>query len=114
MLIGRVSLLVVIALLPTPAIAAPTYLTCTFPRQPTAPVDLTVDEAAGTVTLYMPHSGYTATVRGTFRPDTLQFGIPDIAYSINRVDLSASRLAYFMKSPEAGMCRRLPTPKREF
>lgn len=96
----------------SPAVAQPAYMRCEFSSG--APVEITIDESVGTVVLFMPHSGYTRTIRAVFRPDRVIFSIPDIAYEISRVDMTATRVLSFSRRPESGKCDLLRAPKRAF
>jgi hypothetical protein len=101
-------------LLPTAAIAAPaapTYLECKgdYPA-----FQLTMDEANGTVTYYMPATGHTEKLQAAFGPTEVSARSRSMAITVNRVDLSVSRIFAVLPKPDHGTCRVMQAPKRAF
>ncbi len=95
----------------TPALAAPTYLKCTFGD---FPVELTVDESASQVTAFMPTTGHSAAMRANFGPEIVIFGDNVMSYRLSRVDLSITRTARWLNETVTGQCGVAATPKRAF
>lgn len=98
-----------------PASAAPVYLTCDFPNDGGSfIVNVTADEQAGTVSLFMPSTNNRQQLTGTFTADRLIFSDRYMRYTINRVDLSIVRETPMIRSVESGQCKVQQPPKRAF
>jgi hypothetical protein len=104
------------AALPAQAIAAPAYMTCTFVSDGGArsEVKITADEAAGTVDVFVPSTGFNQRLPGTFTADRLLFKDKMLDYAISRVDLTAVRTIRMIDSTDKGKCSIDPAPKRAF
>lgn len=104
-------------LLAAPAVAhaAPVYLSCNIPNQGNDfTVDATLNEAEGTVSLFMPSTDNRETLQGTFTPDKVLFSNRMMSYTLSRVDLSLVRVVPLLKSRETGQCRVQTPPQRAF
>lgn len=101
--------------LPTAALAQPTYLSCEFPgRGSPFIVNVTADEQAGTVSLYMPSTDNRQQMTGTFTSDRVLFADRVMTYALSRVDLTLIRTVTMIKAEETGTCKIMLPPKRAF
>lgn len=100
----------------TPALAAPTYMTCVFTNSEgtKSEVKITADEANASVSIYVPSSGHSQRAPATFTPDRLIFKTDMLDYVISRTDLAASRTIRMISSTDKGVCSVDPAPKRAF
>ena len=98
------------------AYAAPAYLLCQFGEGDQAfPVEITADEAAGTVSLYMPTTGNREQLTGTFSAEKVIFADRQMTYALSRVEpLVIVRVVPLIHSSERGRCEVKTTPKRAF
>ncbi|QCI93257.1 hypothetical protein [Novosphingobium sp. EMRT-2] len=111
----KVLLISSLLLLPCPALAASTYLSCEFQSNGGVwPVNITADEQSGKVTLFMPSSGHTETVPAAFGADKVVFRTGMMAYELSRTDLSITRVVSVINSTEQGRCKVQQPPKRAF
>lgn len=112
---------IVAAFLPSAAAAAPTYLQCTFMKESrTTVLEVTADEASGTVTTLVQSSGFSERRTAVFSPTSVKWSSPmsfgGLRYDLSRTDLSIKRdLVIGDKTfPEQGICRIQTAPKRAF
>ena len=114
----RVSILFLLSSLSliNPAIAEPIYLACNLVIEGNqSPINFTVDEGAGTVSITIVTSGSTRTVRGTFAPDKVVVDEGDVRWEINRINLGFSRVLVALgNSTDSGRCEIQSAPKRAF
>lgn len=105
-----------IALPASASTTAPAYMTCVFTNSEGAKseVKITVDEAAGAVSILVPSTGYSTRLAGAFSADRVVFRNSSLDYSISRVDLSATRTIRQINSTDKGKCIIEPPPKRAF
>lgn len=105
-----------LALFSSAASAAPAYLLCEFGTGGQAfPVEVTADEAAGTVALYMPTTGNREQLTGTFSAEKVLFSNRQVSYALSRVEpLVIVRVVPLIKSTERGRCQVKTPPKRAF
>lgn len=100
------------------AIAAqggPTYLTCAFVTEGRrTEIQVTADEAAGTVSVFVPVTGNTQRMQGTFTPDRVLFQNNQLSYSLSRVDLRLERTIRMISSTDVGQCTITQPPRRQF
>lgn len=109
------TLLVSAALLcPVPALAAPVYLSCQFPEDPRAPIELAADEANQTVNITEVAGKSSETYRAVFTKDQVIFQDKYGPYTLSRVTLDIVRGLSLTKSVQAGKCKLEPVPKRAF
>jgi len=101
----------VLAAVVSPATAKPVCLTCLFGA---VSVQFTADEQEATVSLFVPTTGYSNTMRGTFTPDQVVFRDTQLAYKLSRTNLEMTRTIILINSPEHGQCKVQPTPERAF
>lgn len=107
---------VALALLPVfPAYAAPVHLTCPMqPNDKPSPIDLTVDEAAGTATVYVRENGRTHQMRAAFTRDEVVFQTNMVSYTLSRVSLTLTRNIPLINRFETAVCELAPPVKRAF
>lgn len=96
--------------------AAPVYLNCVFTSKDGEPwpVQITADEEARSVSLFMPKTGLSQHLSATFTPDKLLFHDDMIAYAIHRITLVAARVTPIIDTTEDGTCEVKEAPKRAF
>ncbi|WP_136163530.1 hypothetical protein [Sphingomonas flavalba] len=91
----------VLALVPCPALAAPVYLKCQLAPgtkggaggqdlAASAPMDITLNEDAGTVTYAFPTAARAYTVRGIFTAEQVTFN----GFSVDRTNLAFQRSTF--------------------
>lgn len=106
----------VLALLPvSPAYAAPVYLTC--PMQPNgrpSPIDVMLDEAAGTATVYVRENGRMHQMRAAFTQTEVTFRNDMVSYKLSRVSLTLTRSVPSINRNETVVCSLAPPVKRAF
>ena len=108
-------LIFLMGFLATPAAAAPTYLTCTFPsRDGSFEVQVTADEANSRVTLFMPRTGHRETLDAVFTPTQVLFQNRMMSYVLSRTDLSIRRTVPLIRSVDEGRCDLVEAPRRAF
>lgn len=108
-------LVISLALLATPAAAAPTYLTCSFPsRDASFEVQITADQANSTVTVFMPRTGHTERMNAVFTPTQVHFQNRMMSYVLSRTDLSIRRTVPAIRAVDDGRCGLVITPRRVF
>ncbi len=96
----------------TPALAAPTYLTCTFDTG-AVPIKVTLDEQAASAGVFVPSNGNSFNFRATFTADQVLFQNDDgIKYEIDRVTLRIVRSIPRYRIVDRGLCRVEKAPKR--
>lgn len=99
----------------SPAVAAPVYLTC--PMQSNgrlSPIDVTVDEAAGTATVFVRENGRTHQMRAAFTQDEVTFRTDMVSYRLSRVSLTLTRSVPAINRLETVVCSLAPPVKRAF
>lgn len=77
-------------------------------------IDVTADEANGTVTTLVRSTGYTERLKAVFRPGDVMFTSGMFDYRIDRVDLSFVMTFRNIKSERRGKCEVGAVPKRAF
>lgn len=108
-------LVILLALLATPAAAAPTYLRCSFPsRDASFEVQITADEANSTVTVFMPRTGHTERMNAVFTPTQVLFQNRMMSYALSRTDLSIRRTVPAIRAVDEGRCDLVTAPRRAF
>jgi hypothetical protein len=108
-------LVFLIALIGSPAAAAPTYLSCSFPsRDKSFEVQITADEANSAVTVYMPSTGHGEKMSAVFTPTQVLFRNRMMSYALSRTDLSITRTVPIIKANDIGRCELVDAPKRAF
>ena len=114
--VGTTAIATLICVLASPAWAAPVYLTCTFEDGNGAafPVELTIDEANESVSVYMPTTGNGERFRAIFRPDEVLFSDQRIRYSLSRVDLTLTRDVPMIEARDVAPCSIEDPPERAF
>jgi len=112
----KVALAVVgLAISASPALAAPTYLSCDLGQEgKTFIVKVTADEAEGAVGIYIPSTDYREKVRGAFTADKVLFETDVIAYDLNRVNLKIKQVTKGFGWVTNGTCIIEQPPKRAF
>ncbi len=102
-------------LAPLPALAAPTYLSCSISADgQTSQVDMTIDEGAGQVSFLIVSTGYARQVPGVFRPSEVVFSDGGVRYVVSRTDLSIVRTVIKYNFIDRGQCEIQKAPKRAF
>lgn len=99
----------------TSAYASPVYLTC--PMQPNgtpSPIDITLDEAAGTATVFVRENGRTHQMRAAFTQDEVTFQTSAVSYKLSRVSLTLVRSVPAINRFETVVCSFAPPVKRAF
>ncbi|MCC7393814.1 MAG: hypothetical protein IT553_03060 [Sphingomonadaceae bacterium] len=97
------------------AFAEPVYMQCSFLIEGRDyPIEVTADEAAGSVSVFVPSTGHTERLPGTFTPDRLVFSNRMLSYVISRVDLSIERTITSISSTQRGQCQLQQPPRRQF
>lgn len=111
----RVSAAIMAAVLSTPAIAAPVYLTCKI-AQAGGPLEVrfVLDEDNGRVAVIIPKTGAVDHVRGTFMADRVVILREPSSFKISRTDLSIVRTTPMIKTTDRGTCKIEELPKRAF
>jgi hypothetical protein len=96
--------------------AAPVFIECNIPNQGEPfPVEVTVDEQAGTVSLFMPTTGNRQKLSAIFSADRVTFGDRYAQYALSRSEpLYIVRIVPLIKSSEHGLCKMMNLPKRAF
>lgn len=109
------SLVVTLAFVAAPALAQPTYLTCSFPsRDKSFEVQITADEANSLVTVFMPRTAHTEKMNAVFTPTQVLFQNRMMSYALSRTDLSIQRTVPLIKAVDEGSCEVVTAPKRQF
>lgn len=99
----------------TTAIAAPTYLKCVIAADTSAvQVEITLDEAAGQATVYLPSTGRASKSSAVFRPGEVLFNDGDVSYSVSRTDFTIVRTVRAYKWVDNGQCELQTNQKRAF
>lgn len=98
------------------ASAAPAYISCPFKDGWGNPfeVQITADEANGTVTLYMPSTGNIQTRRAVFGPREVVIADRDITYRIDRTTLVIERSIARFDQIDRVECKLEKVPQRAF
>lgn len=99
----------------TSAYASPVYLTC--PMQPNgtpSPIDITLDEAVGTATVFVRENGRTHQMRAAFTQDEVTFQTSAVSYKLSRVSLTLVRSVPAINRLETVVCSFAPPVKRAF
>jgi len=114
------SLLIAVALVaPAPqeaAQTAPVNLTC-YLDQPSGArtmMDVTADEASGSVTTFVRSTGFRKRYAAVFRPGDVLFADSLASYRIDRVDLSFTLALKDIGSGRSGKCEVAKVPERAF
>jgi hypothetical protein len=95
----------------TPA-GAVTYLSCSFPGNPT--IDVTMDEANSRATVHVPRSGKTFAFNASFGPEEVRFENDLLSYIISRTTLEIRRVIRSIRSEDVGVCTVKTAPVRKF
>ena len=96
--------------------AAPVHLTC-YLEQPGGTrtmMDITADEASGTVTTFVRSTGYRQRRPAVFRPGDVLFASPVGSYRIDRVDLTFVLTLEITGTERSGKCEVAKVPERAF
>lgn len=110
------SFLLAVSLAHGAAWAEPAYLDCQFISKDGSPfpVQITADESAGTVSLFMPTTGNTQKMTAAFTSDKVIFHDDLMVYALNRVSLVIARVIRILNETEDGTCKLKEVPKRAF
>lgn len=102
--------------LPGAAYARPVYLICSYVEQPGGPetLEITADEANGTVSYVVPRNGSSNSVKAAFTGSKVEFSdhfLMDWTISRTNLTIEASRRGV---GTAIGKCRLNQPPKRAF
>jgi hypothetical protein len=108
-------------LLPASAIAAPTYLQCSFIKDgKTVILSVTPDEDSGSVTTLVENTGHSERQTAVFSPTSVRWNSPmsfgGLRYALSRTDLTIVRdLVIGDKTfTDNGTCKLQKAPERKF
>lgn len=97
------------------AYAAPVYLTCPIqPNDKPSPIDITLDEQAGTATVPVRENGRTHQMRAAFTQNEVTFQTNMVSYRLSRVSLALTRSVPSINRIETVVCSLAPPLKRAF
>ena len=95
--------------------ASPVYLTCPMePNGRPSPIDITVDEAAGTATVLVRENGRTHQMRAAFTQNEVTFQTDMVSYKLSRVSLTLTRSVPSINRFETVVCSLAAQVKRAF
>lgn len=104
-----------LAMTPSTAHAAPTYLTCTFMVDGRPDIlKIAADPDKGTVTTLVAFSGVVRQRAASFGPSEVIFGDSGVNYNLNRVTLRLAKTINIINSTTYAQCRKAAQPKTAF
>lgn len=116
-LLSRAGLIICLTMLPVSgALAAPTYLSCSFPNPPKEPqiFNFALDASSGTLGVHVPETGSERKVKAVFGASAVTANEGWVAWEIDPSKRSAIRDKRTMGEKDRGVCKEISAEESGF